>query len=191
MKTTDKINNNDEDDRIEIFIQDGNEQPDIDLDPDDEEADLAVCRAPADADEAAKALLIAARYLRENKPLPWILRTYLASAIEVSMPKPSGEARNVAFLRELHLAAENRRPVKALWFEVGDLIDMELSKNGGKLNIAINQAAKKFAISRSTAARLYKASIDHRKKIQEIEELNTDPSDNADAPGIPLGFPAR
>ncbi|MRK20720.1 hypothetical protein [Pseudomonas sp. JG-B] len=175
MKSISQNRSSDEDDWIEVIIQDGEEQPAIDFDPDDDEADLAVCRAPADADEAAKALLIAARYLRENKPLPWILRSYLAGAIEASMLKPNGDSRNTAFLRELHLAAENRRPVKALWFEVGDLVEMEMRKNGGKLNAAFDQAAKKFSISKSSASRLYKTCLEKRTEMEEIEKQSQEP----------------
>jgi hypothetical protein len=156
-------------DWIEVTIQDSDESQPWDTDPDDEEADLAVCRAPADPDEAAKALLIAARYLRENRPLPWILRTYLAGALEASMPKSNGESRNTALLRELHLAAQNRRPVKTLWFEVGDMMEQELQRNQGRQNQAAKSVATHFKISTATVVRLFKEHIKYGESIRQIE----------------------
>lgn len=163
--------NNSEDERewIEVTIQDSEHPPPWEDDPDDEEADLAVCRAPADPDEAAKALLIAARYLRENKPLPWILRTYLAGALEASMPKPKGEPRNTALLRELHLAAQNRRPVKPLWFEIGHMMEQELQRNQGRQHQATRSVAIHFKISIATVVRLYRVHIKHSESIRLIE----------------------
>jgi hypothetical protein len=44
-------------------------------------------RAPSDPDAAAQLLLIAAEYLRSDKPLPFALMVYLAQAFEDSMTK--------------------------------------------------------------------------------------------------------
>jgi len=162
-------NDSNDEEWIEVTIQDAEVSLPWDDDPDDEVADLAVCRAPADPEEAAKALLIVVRYLRENKPLPWILRTYLARAIEVSMAKPTGDLRNSALLRELHLTAENRRPVKVLWFEVSNLMTQELQKHHGKQNMAAKAVATFFGISPATVIRLYKQHLEHTENIRRLE----------------------
>jgi hypothetical protein len=116
----------------------------------------AVNQAASDPDQAARALLIAAEYIRKGKPLPHPLDKFLADAIEHSMLKPAGRARNTALLRELFLEAENRRPAKASGARVYSEMNELITDGGLSQNRAAEIVAKEHAISASTAKRLYR-----------------------------------
>ncbi len=135
----------------------------------DFEAWDTVFRAPSDSDEAANALLIAAKYIRERKPLPHGLDGYIAGAIEYSMRKDK-KHRNTAFLRELHLAAENRRPAKGDWHEVGNEVEMMIDDHGYSQNKATKEVAKKHGISASTAKRWYQKNLAAKELVWELNE---------------------
>ena len=122
----------------------------------DLEAAEAVNLAASDPDQAARALLIAARYIRQGKPLPHPLDGFLADAIEHSMLKPEGGARNTALLRELGLEAENRRPAKANGAAVFRAMDELINDGNTSQNRAAEMVAKENGISASTAKRLYR-----------------------------------
>lgn len=134
----------------------------------DFEASEAVDLAPSDSNEAARALLMAAKYIREEKPLPRPLSGYLADAIEYSMHKDK-DHRNTAFLRELHLEAENRRPAKARWIDVGYEVEELIEEHGYSQNKATKEVAEKRKVSASTAKRLYKVWL---QAIAETQEIN-------------------
>lgn len=72
-------------------------------------ASKAIRQARADPEEAARVLLIAAEYLREHKPLPYLLADYLADAFEAAMAK-SPEKRLAELGFELNLKSKNKRP---------------------------------------------------------------------------------
>ena len=108
----------------------------------------------ADGDAAAKALLLAAKYLRRGEALPEDLARHLADAFEASMIKDE-KHRGPELLLELHLAARNRRPAKVAWFDLGRRFD-ELTRQGNSPSEASAQAAVEFQISESTAKRLWK-----------------------------------
>lgn len=138
----------------------------------DFEASEAINRAESDPEQAAKALLIAARYMREGKPLPDYLAEHLASAIEAAMLKPT-ESRGVELARELNLTAQNRRPA-AYWYEVGNWMDGErnpITEDEEPQKLSIEEvafmAAEHFGISETTAARYYRQYM----KEQEAEGL--------------------
>ena len=142
----------------------------IDLDASD-----AIRLAPSDPDEAAKALLIAASYIRGNKSIPLNVGNYIADAIEYSMLKDR-EHRNSAFLRELNLEAENRRPSKAHWIDVGPAIDELLDNEQVSLNAAATVIAKQHSISKKTALRRHKEWISAQEEVRRInrEESESD-----------------
>lgn len=69
----------------------------------------AIRKAKADPDEAARVLLLAAKFLRQHKPLPYALADYLADAFEAAMAKPRG-VRHKELGFELQLTNRNTRP---------------------------------------------------------------------------------
>jgi hypothetical protein len=121
------------------------------------------------ADAAADALLILAQYLRRGEAVPSELAKYLADAIEASMEKPS-KARGKAFTDELHLTANNRRPV-GYWLEIGQAIE-ELISNGHSNEIAKAKIVEKYGISEKTAANYldrYREAINETQRIEDAE----------------------
>lgn len=124
----------------------------------------ALAKADSDPEQAAQLLRIAARYLREGKPLPRGLDVYLADAFEAAMHKPEKD-RGKALALELNLSALNRRPA-AYWLEVGEWMSWETTPDGGRpsQNELATRAAVEFGISESTAISYY------RKLLRYYEE---------------------
>ena len=123
------------------------------------DSSMALHYADSDPDEAARALLIAAEFIRAGKPLPCDLANFLAGAIEASMGKPQAY-RNKAFLLELKLTSAGRRPVKTPFLnDPGERL-CSYMEAGQSQNIAASQVAADFdGISESTAVRLGKKYI--------------------------------
>lgn len=113
-----------------------------------------VKRAESSPDAAAQALLFAAEYLRAGEALPVDLIDYLAGAIEAAMVKPAA-SRGRALLNELKLTAQNRRPVDADWYAVGQRFD-ELMRAKQSRNASASQVGVEFGIGESTAKRLWR-----------------------------------
>lgn len=111
------------------------------------------------AEEAAKALLMAAKYIREKKPLPMGLDDWLAGAFEEAVRHPERHAPdngNIghALLVCLGLKANNRRE-KADWLDIGPLFE-EMLEAGMSRNMAATAIAEDHGISESTVVRLWK-----------------------------------
>jgi hypothetical protein len=147
------------------------------------EAFEALTNAPKSSDAAAHLLLIAARYIRNQEPLPMELAEFIADAIESSMTIPDGEERIRKFLLGLHLTSDHRRPEFTNWYEIGCAMDDELHKDHGDQRqparvrlkkITQNQAAlivsKRFGASPATVVRLYKKYKDALKDALKAEE---------------------
>lgn len=100
--------------------------------------------APADPDAAARVLLHAVPYLRQGRPVPEPIASFIADAIAVAMHKPP-EQRVRALGLKLHLMALNKRPVKLHPLSAKELLD-----NG----TTVAKIAKKHRISASTVRRL-------------------------------------
>lgn len=111
------------------------------------------------AEEAAKALLMAAKYIREKKPLPMGLDDWLAGAFEEAVMHPGRHAPanadiGHALLVCLGLKANNRRK-EADWLDIGPLFE-EMLEAGMSQNKAATAIATDHGISESTAVRLWK-----------------------------------
>ena len=139
----------------------------------------ALITAPKSSDAAAKLLLIAARHIRNQEPLPVELAEFIADAIESSMTLQDDEERIRKFLLRLHLTSDHRRPEFTNWYEIGSAMDDELQKNHGDhrqparvrpKKITQNQAArivsKQFGASPATVVRLYKKYKDALKAAE-------------------------
>lgn len=111
--------------------------------------------AQSDPDAAAKALTIAADYLRQGKELPIDLRYFLANAITTAMAQRPGK-RGPTLLEELHLKSKGRRPVKRKWLDDPGAAMYWLIEGGESQNEASSQTAADYGISESTAIRLYR-----------------------------------
>ncbi len=127
-----------------------------------------VKRAESSPDAAAQALLFAAEYLRAGEALPVDLIDYLVGAIEAAMVKPAA-SRGRAFLHELKLTAQNRRPVDADWYQVGIRFD-ELLRAGESQNSSKSQVAVEFGIGESTATRLWRRYLEARAIHAKADE---------------------
>jgi hypothetical protein len=142
-------------------------------------------RAPMDTDKAKEALLRAAGYIREGRPLPMELAEWIAGAFEVAVNNPGrlspGNAdTGHALLVALHLKANNRRAVKAVPYEVWSVMDgamgtIEGYQVGVSLNEAARIAAKQFGISESSAKRIYR--VEKLKQDEYAEWVRTHPEE--------------
>jgi hypothetical protein len=144
------------------------------------EAHDALTNAPKSSDDAAKLLLIAARHIRNQEPLPMGLAEFIADAIESSMTLQDDEERIRKFLLGLHLTSDHRRPEFTNWYEIGAAMDDELQKNDSDhrqparvrpKKITQNQAARivsnQFGASPATVVRLYKKYKDALKAAED------------------------
>lgn len=118
----------------------------------DGEAYECVRKSRFSAEEAAKALLIAAKYIRAGKPLPMDLDSWLAGAFEEAVRHPANIGH--VLLVCLGLKANNRRKV-ADWLDIGPLFE-EMLEAGMSQNMAATAIAADHGISESTAVRLWK-----------------------------------
>ncbi len=126
----------------------------------------AMQRAPSDPDEAAQLLTLAAEYLRKSKPMPHDLADFIAGAFEIAAAKqPKERARCLG--HELHLTAQNRRPVKAGYLEVGQAFERMMDE-GNSQNQAKECVAADFEISESTALKLYRK---YKLAIEEADRV--------------------
>lgn len=119
----------------------------------------ALRRAKADPDAAAKALEIAAEYLRAREPLPHDLADWLADAFESAAAKPP-ENRADMLAMELLLRSLNRRPARADWIDVGQFVDDHPAESERQRLLA---ACTAFNISETTARRLLKQWRDYEE----------------------------
>lgn len=149
-----------------------------DIFPFDVAASEAMRGAHTTARTAADVLEIAARYLRQRKPLPPALADYLADAFETSAAKPL-DNQGAVLLRELGIKAENRRPTHAAPFELALFVDDK--SNGNSERQRIMAAVREFGIAETTVRRfLIKGRQDVEDEayeqalaqIEGMEELN-------------------
>lgn len=141
----------------------------------DERATAAVSNAASNPEAAKDALLIAADYLKRGVPLPGILASHLADAIEAAMEKPE-KLRAKALTDELRLTANNRRPRKN-YVHIGAEIEREISDHGNE-EMALLKISEIHNIDKSTAWRYWqdyqsasKAEIKFRRAISKGREL--------------------
>ncbi len=144
--------------------------------PTDYLAQEAIELAPSDPWGAAEALRIAARYIREGKPLPPPLDDYLAGAIEAAMHK-APEHRGSALLLELNLKALNRKPGR-YWLEVGKFVEFHRDPDVAKgmtYEGAVAMAADIFKIHDSTVRRYWRQFKKHLKEngLETSEEITS------------------
>ena len=132
----------------------------------DAEAELHIRRSHIDGDDAAKALLIVANYLRAGEPVPSNLAKYLADAIEASMAKDS-KNRGSELLLELGLKAKNRRIIED-WLEIGCTVEEQLDSGKSKFN-AFLDVAQMFGISEKTVQTYFNQ---YQKALQITEAIN-------------------
>jgi hypothetical protein len=132
----------------------------------DAEAELHIRRAQINGDDAAKALLILAQYLRTGEPVPSNLAKYLADAIEASMAK-DGKTRASELLVELGLKAKNRRII-ADWLEIGCTVEEQLDSGKSKFN-AFLDVAEMFGISEKTVQTYFNQ---YQKALLITEAIN-------------------
>lgn len=135
----------------------------------DADAVMLLSQAEADSDAAAKVLLLAAQYMRRGETLPEDVAQHLAGAFEAAMAKDA-KHRGRELLRELHLAARNRRPAKANWLEVGGRFQ-ELMSQGNSQGASSAQTAVEFKISEATAKRRWKKYV---SAMADYRALNSD-----------------
>lgn len=137
----------------------------------DAEAMEYLSAAPGDPEAAAEALRLAARYIREGKPLPDPLAGHLADAIDAAMAKPT-RARAKEFARELHLTALNARP-KGDLFEIGREFEA-LRRRGLTVESAYARLVESYKVdasqpnlSESTIKRRVREYLEARRSVQE------------------------
>lgn len=118
----------------------------------DAEAYECVRKSRLSEEEAAKALLIAAKYIRAGKPLPMDLDSWLAGAFEEAVRHPANIGHML--LVRLGLKATNRRK-SADWLDIGPLFE-EMLEAGMSQNRAATEIAENHGISESTVVRLWK-----------------------------------
>lgn len=129
----------------------------------DADAMKYVSAAPRDPEAAADALRLAARYIREGKPLPDPLGAHLAGAIEAALAKPV-ETRAKELARELHLTALNARP-KGDFFEIGREFE-DLRRRGLTVESAYAALTETTKLSESTVKRRVRDYLAARHSAQ-------------------------
>lgn len=131
----------------------------------------AIRLAPADAEQAAVVLRLAAALMRRRQSLPHELADYLAGAFESSMAKPQ-ESRVQELAHELHLKARNRRPAKAGWIDAYSVMQENPGMRQSDLARAI---VGRFGVSMSTAKRLLEEA-----RNAELESRRADAENSCD-----------
>jgi hypothetical protein len=126
----------------------------------------AVCRAESDPEAAAQAMQLAAKYIREQKPLPDTLREWIADALDDAALKPM-KYRAKALTDALFLTANNRRP-KGDWLGIGAEM-YGLVGPGTSVNAAAELAASKYDIDVRTAKRYWRQYQKVRAEHDAIE----------------------
>jgi len=122
----------------------------------------AIRAAPADAEQAARVLLLAAELMRKHEPLPYQLEEYLANAFEAALQKPlDNRVRELAF--ELNLTSKNKRPSKFGWLEAHRIMLANEGKSRKEIIDSIKKAGK---VSRSHALRI----LDKAEKAEKIHQ---------------------
>lgn len=123
----------------------------------------AIHAAPADPEQAAKVLLLAARLMRDRRPMPYELADYLANAFEKSIDKPIElRVQNLAF--ELNLKSRNKRPSKFGWLAAHKIMVANEGKTRGEIIKLIQKLGK---VSRAHANRMY----DMAKRAEREHQL--------------------
>jgi hypothetical protein len=110
-------------------------------------------RAESDPEAAAEAMRIAARYLRDERPLPMGLGDWLANALDDAALKPA-PYRAKALTEALHLTAKNRRPAGD-WLLLGSEFDVRM-RPGSTINSVAADIAALYDIDARTAKRYWR-----------------------------------
>lgn len=128
----------------------------------------AIRLAPADAEQAARVLTLAAELLRKRERLPHDLADYLADAFEAAMAKPP-EHRVQHLALELHLRASNRRPTRVGWTDAYQVMQDNPGMSKAQLARAI---VRKFSVSESTAKRLIDQARNAERESRRVNAEN-------------------
>lgn len=124
----------------------------------------AIHAAPADPEQAAKVLLLAAKLMRDRQSLPYQLADYLADAFEASMVKPVDlRVPNLAF--ELNLHSRNKRPSKFGWLATHRILVANEGKHRREIINLIKMSGK---VSRSHAERMLRRAERAERESQLI-----------------------
>ncbi len=132
----------------------------------------AIRRAPADADQAAEVLLLAAKLMRDRQALPHQLADYLADAFEAAMAKPQ-ETRVSELSFELNLQSRQKRPSTFDWMDAYKIMQSNPSATNAELIKKVQRAA---GCGDSLARRLLNSARAAETASQQIlaEESDTD-----------------
>lgn len=128
-------------------------------------------KARYNTNEAGSLLLLFAEYLRNEKPIPCVLKDYVAGAIEASMHKEP-EHRNRAFLRELNLSNWDERPPKGDYLEIGMEMDVLIKVGGLSQKTAADKARAAFQKQSGIIMSSYTAIRYYKKYLAQLEKTN-------------------
>jgi hypothetical protein len=81
---------------------------------------------------AAQLLQVAARLIRQGKPLPLDLREHVAGAFETVGAQPAGEVANKELLRRLGLRKGTPGAWESNWLEIGAAVEAQMRARPGK-----------------------------------------------------------
>ena len=133
----------------------------------DVEAFEALRRAESDPEQAAEAMRIAARYLRDELPLPMGLREWLADALDDAALKPAAY-RSKALAEALHLKVNNRRPAGD-WLLIGAEFDARMTSDRSEAAVA-DEVAGIYQIDPRTAKKYWDKFREARDKHDSVTE---------------------
>jgi hypothetical protein len=117
------------------------------------ELEKAMDFSKSDPNQAAEVLRIAAKYLKNQDEMPYLLALFLADAIDRAMSKASG-MRASELLINLNLKSRNRRPASNFEYVGQDLqerLDAKMQKTKASLEVA-----EKYLIDEKTVKRMHK-----------------------------------
>lgn len=133
----------------------------------DAEAIDLLGRVESDPDAAAGAMRMAAKYIREEQPLPAGLREWIANALDDAALKPRAN-RAKALTDALSLTVGNRRPAGD-WYAIGAEVEMRMTSDAHIESVA-EDIAGKYEIDRRTVKRYWekyqKARAQHDAAIE-------------------------
>ena len=128
-----------------------------------------VLRAEVSKDDAASALLILAKQLRNREVVSYELADWMADAIEASMGKDE-KKRAKEFTDELGLTVIGSRRKAVSYIELGQTVD-DLIDSGMSKTAAFEQAAINYRIVKNTAEAAYKRWLKAKQINDAVSDL--------------------
>jgi len=128
-----------------------------------------VLRAEVSKDDAASALLILAKQLRNRETVSHELADWVADAVEASMGKEENK-RAKAFTDELGLTGGGNRRKAVSYIELGQTVD-DLIDSGMSKTAAFEQAAINYRIVKNTAVAAYKRWLKAKQINDAVSDL--------------------